>query len=221
MPARLDFQPRAVVHHRPRPAARRGKFGQRGGDVDDGERVAGGADGGGLRKRGGGQRVEHSELQRQRAVGGAGDFRFEAGKFSGREPHGVGHGLAMREARIERRTRQPLALRLRQFDEIPEEVVVFYAQLARFKLARVIALQRGDDAAAFVAQGAGFVERALMSGADEAAVAAAQRQVIGEGGGKCVFEISGQAGKRRLCAGQRRWQRLRRMKPRANHARRR
>ena len=43
--------------------------------------------------------VEDGELDLERRVGGAGDAALELGQLGGGEAHGVGHGLAVDEAR--------------------------------------------------------------------------------------------------------------------------
>ena len=62
------------------------------------------------------------------------------------------HRLAMHEGRVERRLHQPLALRLRHFDEEAEKIIVLEFELADVGERRIARLQFGDDPAAFVAQ---------------------------------------------------------------------
>ena len=54
--------------------------------------------------------IEDFELQRQRAVGGAGDLGFQFAELGGGEAHLAGEGLAMDEGCIERRTHQLVAV---------------------------------------------------------------------------------------------------------------
>ena len=75
---------------------------------------------------------------------------------------------------------QRLALRLRRLDVVAEHVVVTDLELADAGLPGVSRLQVGDDPPALVAQGARLVERRQRAGADEAAVAFDERQVVGE-----------------------------------------
>ena len=86
--------------------------------------------------------------------------------------------------RVERCLEQRLALRLRRLDVIAEEVVVLDPELPDSRLVGVSRLHVGDDAAAFVAQAARFVESGERARAHEAAVALDQRQVVGERRGK-------------------------------------
>ena len=46
------------------------------------------------------------------------------------------------------------------FDEVAEHVVVTYAQVLDFRRFTIFALQSRNQAAAFIAQGARFIERA-------------------------------------------------------------
>ena len=77
-----------------------GQHGKRGRHVEHGERLRAGADRIGTGDRLGDQPVEDAELDRQRAVGGVGDLRFQLGELGGGEAHGAGHGLAVDEARL-------------------------------------------------------------------------------------------------------------------------
>jgi hypothetical protein len=63
-------------------------------------------------------------------------------------------------------------------DEIAEHVVVPDLQRADAGGLGVAHLKRGDDAAGFVAQRTRLVERRLVAGAHEAAVAAERRQLF-------------------------------------------
>ena len=66
---------------------------------------------------------------------------------------------------------QLLAVLRRHLDEIAEHVVVAHFQCAHAGLVGVTRLQRRDHAAGFVAQRARLVERRVVAGAHEAAVA--------------------------------------------------
>ena len=129
---------------------------------------------------GGGEAIENLKLERQRALGGAGDLGFQFAKFSGGEAHLAGERLAMDEGRVERRAHQLVAVLRGDVDEIAEHVVVPDFQRADAGRLGVTHLQRGDDAARFVAQRARLVERGFVAGADEAAVAAERRQFVGQ-----------------------------------------
>ena len=78
----------------------------------------------------------------------------------------------MDEGRVERRGHQLVAVLRGDLDEIAEHVVVPDLQRADAGRFGVAHLQRGDDAARFVAQRARLVERWLVAVAHEAAVAA-------------------------------------------------
>ena len=86
----------------------------------------------------------------------------------------------MDEGGVERRGEKFLAVLRGDVDEIAEHIVV--PDLQRLHAGRfgVAHLQRGDDAARFVAQRARFVERRLVAAADETAVAAERRQFVGQ-----------------------------------------
>ncbi len=75
---------------------------------------------------------------------------------------------------------QLLAVLRGHLDEIAEHVVVPDLQRAHAGLVGVARLQRGDHPARFVAQRARLVERGVVAGAHEAAVALEQRQFVGE-----------------------------------------
>src|SRR5580704_2490228 len=97
----LDFEGERGVDERPDPVAFDGEFGERGGDVDPGERRAEAAQGLGLCETGFTKALEDVELELERAVGGGGDPRLEVDKRARGEAHGAGHGLAMDEGRVE------------------------------------------------------------------------------------------------------------------------
>ena len=136
MAARFDDEGEGLVDDRPRPHARRGKFGERGGDVDFGQRFAEAANSVDLRHSRSAQPLEGGELQSQGAVGGRSDLRLELREFVSREPHRPGHGLAMDECRRMRRAQKALAVRLRRLDEEAEEMIVLDPELASSRRAR-------------------------------------------------------------------------------------
>ena len=131
------------------------------------------------RRHGGGEAIENLKLQRQRALGGVGDLRFQLAKFGGGEAHLPGQRLAMDEGRVERRAHQLVAVLRGDVDEIAEHVVVPDLQRPDARGLGVAHLKRGDDAARFVAQRSRFVERRLVARADKAAVAAERGQFVG------------------------------------------
>src|SRR5262249_59738743 len=81
-----------------------------------------------------------------------------------------------------------------------ERVVVPDLERANAGLLGIARLQGGDDAAGFVAQAAHLVERGVVAGAHEAAVALDQGQLVGERARKL-------AGERRIGLAQRRLRR--------------
>ena len=93
----------------------------------------------------------------------------------------------MDEGRIQRRRHQPVAVLRRDLDEIAEHVVVPDLERLDAGILGVARLHRGDDEAGSVAQIAAFVERGLITLADEAAVALDQRQLFGQR----AFELAG------------------------------
>ena len=156
MASALDRESERGVDLRARPVALDGKFGERRGDIDPGERGAEAAHARRLRAHACAA-ARRFEFERQRAFGGGGDLRLEIGEFAGREAHRVGHRLAMDEGRVERRLEQLLALRLRHLDKKAEEILCLILSAGRRSF-EIFRLQRGDDVAAFVAQRAGLVE---------------------------------------------------------------
>ena len=110
-----------------------------------------------------GEPLEDLELERQRAVGRVGDLGFELAELGGGEAHLAGERLAMDEGRVERRGEQLFAVLRGDLDEIAEHVVVPDLQRADAGRLGVARLQRGDDAARFVAQRARLVERRARS----------------------------------------------------------
>ena len=84
------------------------------------------------------------------------------------------------KVRVERRGHQLVAVLRRHLDEIAEHVVVPDLEDADAGVFGVARLQRGDDAARFVAQRARLVERGVVAFAHEAAVALEGGQFGGE-----------------------------------------
>ena len=76
----------------------------------------------------------------------------------------------------------------RHLDEVAEHVVVPDLERADAGLVGVARLQGRDHAARFVAQAPRLVERGLVAGAHEAAVALDQRQLVGERAGQQVAQ---------------------------------
>ncbi len=95
----FDDEGQGFIDDRPRPIARRGEFGQSGGDVDFRQRLAKAPDRLDFGKRGLTEPLEGGEFQSERAIGGRGDFGLKFGKLIGRKAHRPGHRLAMDEGR--------------------------------------------------------------------------------------------------------------------------
>ena len=97
---------------------------QRGHGIDGGQRLRRLLD----RRAGRGdarrQRIENLELQRQRAIGGVGDFCFELAELRGGEAHLPGERLAMDEGSVQRRGEKFFAVLRGDVDEIAEHIVV-------------------------------------------------------------------------------------------------
>ena len=119
-----DRERQTVVHFRAHVVALDREVRQRGRDIDDGERVGRLLDGGACRRYRGGEPIENLELQRQRPIGGAGDFRFQFAEFGRREAHLPGERLPVDERRVERRGHQLLAVLGGDIDEVAEHIVV-------------------------------------------------------------------------------------------------
>src|SRR5262249_28520656 len=101
-----------------------------GDDVDHRKRLRGGAD---RRARGNDIRrkpIEDLELERQRAIGGARDLRFQVRKLVGGESDLAGEGLAVNESLLERLGQQLLAVLRGGLDEIAKHVIVLDFQRA-------------------------------------------------------------------------------------------
>ncbi len=73
--------------------------------------------------------LEDVQFAGERAIGGGGDLVLQLDELARRETHGVGHGLAMGEGFVERRTQQLLALRRRRFEKEAQEIIVLDLQL--------------------------------------------------------------------------------------------
>ena len=153
--------------------------------VDHGKRLRGELDGRGRCGDHGGQAVEYFKFHRQRPLGGICDLGFELAELGGGEAHLSGGGLPMDERGIERRRHQLVAMLRSDVDKIAEHVVVPDFQRADAGGLGIFDLKRGDDAARFIAQPAGLIERGVVAGADKAAVAAERRQFVGQ----CVRKL--------------------------------
>ena len=109
---------------------------------------------------------------------GVEDAGLDLGEGEGGEADGVGVGLAVDEELGKRRLQHPLGVAGGGLDEVAEHVVVADLQGIDAALADVLALQLGDDAAALVAQAAGFVELLVEARGDEFAVAGEERRFV-------------------------------------------
>ena len=160
----FDFEAQRSVDQRAGPVALDREFGERGGDVDLGQRRPEAAQALALCETGLAQALERLEFDRERPVGRRGDARLEISERVGGEAHRAGHRLAMDEGRVERGLEQRLAGGLRRLDVVAEKVVVLDLELPDARLIGVGGLQLGDDAAAFVAQAARLIERRQGAG---------------------------------------------------------
>ncbi len=155
--------------------------GERGGDVDDGQRIGRPLERDAARRYRGGEPLENLKLERQRAVGGVGDFRFKLAELGGRKSHLACERLPMNEGGVERHGEHFLAMLGGNVDEIAEHIVVPDFQRADTRHLGIANLQRRDDAARFVAQCAGFVEGRLITCPHKAPVTPRGRQLVGQG----------------------------------------
>ena len=117
----------------------------------------------------------------------------------------------MNERGVERRSHELFAVLRRDVDEVAQHIIVPDLQRADAGGFGVAHLQRGNDAAGFVAQRTRFVEHRFVAAAHEAAVAAERRQFIAErprqlGGNGAIrtaqpfdrlFEVAGNCSERR------------------------
>ena len=152
-------------------------LGKASGNVKRGERFGGCADRRFSSGGASGELFEERQLARQRGFAGTGDLRVEFGKFRRREADRTGIGLAMDEARAERRRHQGFGLLGCRVYVIAQHVVVLELKPSDAGLLRVGRLQRGDDFAAIVAEGARIVQSCVVTGRDKAAIARKQRQI--------------------------------------------
>ena len=150
------------------------------GDVENGERFRGLLDPARRGRHLRGELVESLELDAERAVGGARDFGFELAQLRRREADLAGERLAVDEGRVERRRHQPLAVLRGDLDEIAEHVVVANLERAHRRRIGIARLQRGDDAARFVAQRPRLIERGVEAFAHETAVALEVGKLLGQ-----------------------------------------
>ena len=90
----------AVVDLRARIVAFRGKLGERARHIETRKRLGAFLDVGALRDHAGGQPLENLQLQSERALGGAGDLRFEFAQFGGGEADLAGERLAVDEGAL-------------------------------------------------------------------------------------------------------------------------
>ena len=109
-----------------------------------------------------------------------GDASFEPGQFRGGEAHGVGHGLAVDEARCMRFGQKLLALRGGHLDEIADDVVVLDPEGADIGLAGEPALQFGHDLRLSRASARSASRVVEIAVANESAVARQKRRLLAD-----------------------------------------
>ena len=120
----LDDEVEASIDLRPHIVALGGERGERGRDVERGERLGGRLDRGAAAATPRREIVEGLELDAERALGGAGDLRLELAKLGGGEAYLAGERLAVDEGRVERGRQKLVAVLRGHLDEIAEHVVV-------------------------------------------------------------------------------------------------
>ena len=98
MAAALDHEIERAVDLRPHIIALDRELRERRRDIERGERLGRGLDVGARRGDGRREPLEDLELEAERAVGGAGDLRFEFAELGGGEAHLAGERLAVDEA---------------------------------------------------------------------------------------------------------------------------
>ena len=182
VPPARDLEGETATDHRAHPSEIGREIGERARHIDGGDGARHGLDHRAPFDDARREPREDGKLDRQRLVGGRGDLAFELAELDGREAHGAGHGLAVREDARQLLLEEALADRLRHLDEVAEHVVVLDAQGPAIRLLRVAGLQRRDDAAALVAQRPHLVERGVIARPHETAVPLEQRQLLRQGG---------------------------------------
>ena len=159
MTATFDHEGMAVVDQRARVIAFRRQMRERACDIETGERPGTILDVGALGHHAGNKTLEDLQLKPERAVGGAGDFRFEFAQLGGGETDLARERLPVDEDAVEWRGHQLLAVLRRHLDEIAQYVVVLDLENANAGVFGVARLQGGNDAARFIAQRARLIER--------------------------------------------------------------
>ena len=184
MASAVNREREAAIDLRPHVALLGRERCERSRDVKGCERLGGRLDILGDRRDARSERIEDLELDPERAVGGACDLGFKPAQFGRGEAHLAGQGLAVDEGLVERRRHQAIAVLRGHLDEIAEHVVVPDLERADLGFVRVARLQRGHDPARLIAQRPGLIECLIVTGANEAAVAAKRRKLVGERVGK-------------------------------------
>src|SRR5262245_40281 len=180
MAAALDNENMAVVDLWPYVIALHGNMCECACDIEGGKRFGAFLYVEALRHHRRDQPIENIQLQTERALGGAGDLRFQFTEFGGAKAYLPCECLPVNEYAIERRTHQAFAVLRGHFHKIAKHIVVLDFENANTGVLGVARLQRRYDAARFIAQRAGLVEELVIALADEAAVALESRQLGGE-----------------------------------------
>jgi len=128
----------------------------------------------------GGQPGEDLLFQADGLVGGAAHLLGELRQFRGVEAHGAGQRLAVVEGVVQGRLHQLVAMGRRHLDEIAQHVVVLDLEGGDPGHLPVLALQTGDQPAAFVAQRAQLVQPGIVPPGDEVAVACDEGRIGGQ-----------------------------------------
>ena len=175
MAPRFYFEIETIIHLGPTIAPDHGHFAVGGGHIETRQRGRGAGDRLGVGRHLAYQILEQCNLQRQGLVGGAGDAAFEISQFGGGIAGGRGHGLAVDERAFGTLRHFP-HLGCCDLHEIAQNVVVPDFQRGNTRLFAITALQGGDKAFRFIAQGAQLVQFGGIARGNKAAVAHAQRQ---------------------------------------------
>ena len=180
MPPALDLEGEAAVDLRAHMVFGHRESGERRSDVELGKRRRCIAD---RLHLGVDHRFELAEdlvLDRDRPLGRGGDLLLELRQLGCAEPHGARQRLAMDEC-----LGSPVRLQRRRLagghlDEIAQHIVVPDLEGADPGCFGVAGLQRRRDPAAFVPERPCIVERRIIAGTHEAAVATEQGQIVGK-----------------------------------------
>ncbi len=144
--------------------------------IDGGHRCRGGSDGPGRLQHRVQQFGEDRLLARQRPLGGTGELLLQRRQLPGGKAGGVGHALALQEAR-----RHLVAMGGGDLDVVAQQIVVADLERGDAGLLAVATLERSDVAPSLIAQVAQSIELRIDACAQEPALAARGRRAVHEG----------------------------------------